>query len=438
MKLPPSIISKKILCDIPNDYGCYLYRFIDTKHELKADYTGIKKDKLPEHGGKPYWSSSTNEEFIKLVQGDEPRFILEILDLRKKEDYDSLQLKEYQMLKEYSDIKNNPATYNLSYGIPPMPDVDRDLLSKKFIEWFDKTIESGMWTSEDGESVAELQAMNTVQIRAKDSPEHIKDIKAELVANGGNTSEMNPVLIFEGVGKIFGFDTDCDVVVGSRHGLNAAKEAKALYMKTNRVPNKVLKDKSELFLRNLASHDNKDDTKLKYLPTKEDGAKLLVNLFNQKGISPDSDIAKEQLQLAYNLKARKLTESIKLAKKRIEEQRRGNQKWHDYNKKECKEISEKRSTDEQLHTTMPSGFLDIYKLLKRIVEDVKKRKYCVIWVHHRNPDALTSWNKREADELKFLYEILNLHRKEKTEMTLELRTLDPWISDTENNYKAVA
>ena len=132
MKLPPSIISKNILCDIPNNYGCYLYRFIDTKHELKADYTGIKKDKLPEHGGKPYWSSSTNEEFIKLVQGDEPRFILEILDLRKKEDYDSLQLKEYQMLKEYPDIKNNPATYNLSYGIPPMPDVDIDLLSKKF------------------------------------------------------------------------------------------------------------------------------------------------------------------------------------------------------------------------------------------------------------------------------------------------------------------
>ena len=438
MKLPPSIISKNILCDIPNNYGCYLYRFIDTKHELKADYTGIKKDKLPEHGGKPYWSSSTNEEFIKLVQGDEPRFILEILDLRKKEDYDSLQLKEYQMLKEYSDIKNNPATYNLSYGIPPMPDVDIDLLSKKFIEWFDKTIESGIWTSEDGESVAELQAMNTVQIRAKDSPEHIKDIKAELVANGGNTSEMNPVLIFEGVGKIFGFDTDCDVVVGSRHGLNAAKEAKALYMKTNRVPNKVLKDKSELFLRNLASHDNKDDTKLKYLPTKEDGAKLLVNLHSKKGISPDSDIAKEQVLLSYKLKSRKLTESIKLAKKQIEEQRRGDVKWKDYTAKELKEIAAKRSTDKELHTTMPSGFLDIYKIFARIVNDVKERKHCVVWLHHKDPDALTSWNIREADELKFLYEILNLHRKEKTEMMIELRTLDPWISDTENNYKAVA
>ena len=438
MKLPPSIISKNILCDIPNDYGCYLYRFIDTKHELKADYTGIKKDKLPEHGGKPYWSSSTNEEFIKLVQGDEPRFILEILDLRKKEDYDSLQLKEYQMLKEYSDIKNNPATYNLSYGIPPMPNVDNSMLSKEFVKWFDERIKSGIWTSKEGESVAELDAMNKVQISFTDSVEHIKDIKAELIKNGGNTSDMNPVLIFEGVGKKFGSDTNCDVIVGSRHGLNAAKQAKSLYMKTNRVPYKVLKEKEELFLRSLAAHDNKDETKLKKLPTKEDGAKVLLNYYNKKQISPDSDIALEQLAMIYDMKTRTTTESVKLAKKQIEEARRGDVKWKDYGKKELKEIAEKRSTDKELHMTMTSGFLDIYKIFGKIVNDVKERKHCVVWLHHSHTDALTSWNKREADELKFLYEILNLHRKEKTEMTLELRTLDPWISDTENNYKAVA
>jgi hypothetical protein len=440
MKLPPSIISKNILCDIPNanDYGCYLYRFIDTKHELEADYTGIKKDKLPEHGGKPYWGSATDEEFNRLVQGDEPRFIFEIREVTTRDNYDSLQLKEYRMLKKYPDIKNNPATYNLSYGIPPMPNVDNDLLSEKFIEWFDETIESGIWTSEKDESVAELHAMETVQIRNKDSLEHIKDIKAELVANGCNTSDMDPVLIFQGVGKIFGFDKDCDVVVGSRHGLNAAKQVKALYMKTDRVPYEYLKDRSELFLRNLASHDNKDNTKLKYLPTKEDGAKLLVNLYNKKKISPDSDIAKEQVYLAYKLKKRKLTESIKLAKKQIEEQKRGNVKWKDYTKKELDDISEKRSTDKQLHTTMPSGFYDIYKLFTRIVNDIKERKYCVVWMHHKDPDGQTSWHKREADELKFLYEILNLHRKESTKMIIEFRTLDPWISDTENTYEAIA
>jgi hypothetical protein len=80
MKLPPSIIEKNILCDLPDNYGAYLYRFVDTKHPQNADYTGIKKDKLPEHGGKPYWSSSKNDEFKELVQGDEPRFKIEILE----------------------------------------------------------------------------------------------------------------------------------------------------------------------------------------------------------------------------------------------------------------------------------------------------------------------------------------------------------------------
>jgi hypothetical protein len=438
MKLPPSIIEKNILCDTPNNYGAYLYKFTDTKHELKADYTGIKKDKLPEHGGKPYWSSATNEEFIKLVQGDEPRFTLEILEVTTRDNFDSLQLKENRMLKEYPDIKNNPDIYNLSYGIPPMPNVDNSMLSKEFVKWFDERIKSGIWTSKEGESVAELDAMNKVQISFTDSAEHIKDIKAELIKNGGNTSDMNPVLIFEGVGKIFGFDTDCDVIVGSRHGLNAAKQAKSLYMKTNRVPYKVLKEKEELFLRSLAAHDNKDETKLKKLPTKEDGAKVLVNLFKHKQISPDSDIALEQLAMIYEMKTRTTTESVKLAKKQIEEQRRGDVKWKDYTKKELKDIAEKRSTDEQLHTTMPSGFYDIYKLFTRIVEDIKERKYCVVWVHHRDPDAQTAWHNRQVDELKFLNDIMNLHHKKKTDMIIEFRTLDPWISDTENNHEASA
>jgi len=440
MKLPPSIIKRKILCDIPNDnnYGAYLYKFTDTKHTAKAPYIGIKKDKLPEHGGEVYWSSSTNEEFIKLVQGDEPRFTLEILEVTTRDNFDSLQLKENRMLKEYPDIKNNPDIYNLSYGIPPMPNVDNSMLSKEFVKWFDERIKSGIWTSKEGESVAELDAMNKVQISFTDSAEHIKDIKAELIKNGGNTSDMNPVLIFEGVGEKFGFKKGSDVIVGSRHGLNAAKQAKSLYMKTNRVPYKVLKEKEELFLRSLAAHDNKDETKLKKLPTKEDGAKVLVNLFKHKQISPDSDIALEQLAMIYEMKTRTTTESVKLAKKQIEEQRRGDVKWKDYTKKELKDIAEKRSTDEQLHTTMPSGFYDIYKLFTRIVEDIKERKYCVVWVHHRDPDAQTAWHNRQVDELKFLNDIMNLHHKKKTDMIIEFRTLDPWISDTENNHEASA
>ena len=45
MILPPSIKEFKVLVDKPDDYGCYMYKFVDTKHELKAFYLGIKKEK---------------------------------------------------------------------------------------------------------------------------------------------------------------------------------------------------------------------------------------------------------------------------------------------------------------------------------------------------------------------------------------------------------
>ena len=41
MILPPSIISKNILCELPNDYGAYRYKFTDTKHPAEAPYHGM-------------------------------------------------------------------------------------------------------------------------------------------------------------------------------------------------------------------------------------------------------------------------------------------------------------------------------------------------------------------------------------------------------------
>ena len=242
MKLPPSIIEKNILCDLPDDYGAYLYKFIDTLHPAKAPYIGIKKGKLPEHGGEPYWSSSTNEEFIRLVQGDEPRFILEILQVVPFKEYNAIQLKEFQMLKQYPNIKTNSDVYNLSYGIPPYSNTDNTIVSDEFLEWFHAMKDSGIWTSKTKEKVSDLALMNTVQIRSTDNQPFVKLLVDELLENGKNTSKMNPVLIFEGVGEKFGFKKGSDVIVGTRHGLEAAKKVKSLDMHTIRVPYEVLKD----------------------------------------------------------------------------------------------------------------------------------------------------------------------------------------------------
>jgi hypothetical protein len=407
MKLPPSIIQRNILVDVPDDYGSYLYKFTDTKHPLQAPYIGIKKDKLPEHGGKFYWGSSENEEFNLLVQGNEPRFIYEILDLRKRADYNYLQLKEYRMLKKYPNIRTNTATYNLSYGIPPVP--ANGMVSEEFLEWYHEMKDSGIWTSKQDESIKYLLDMNTVQIRYEDDPNFVKHLTAEIIKVGGNTSEMNAVLIFEGIGEKFGFDKGTDVIVGSRHGLQAAKKAGSLGMKTIRVPNEVLEDKSEHFLRTLASNDNfAGDIPLRYIPTKEDGAKFLVSLYDAHGIEPTSDIAKHQLDITYGFKTKKKSDAIDMAVTDIKMKKKGNTKWKYWTKDELEDIKRTKTIDDRLAMYMSSGMYDYRKIMIELYNDATLKKRTTIWVyiHHPSTKWKETWKLENSDyekQLKWMF-----------------------------------
>ena len=399
MILPPSIIEVKILVDKPDDYGCYMYRFVDTKHELQSFYLGIKKDKLPNDDGKFYWGSSENDEFNKLVQGDEPRFILEIIDFRKTEDFNYLQLKEYRMLQEYPDIKNNPETYNLSHGIPPVG--KNDLPTEEFFDWFRKTRKSRVW---DGprEKVKDLVKLNAVQIRDKDDPSFVKHISTELDEIGGNPKDMNSVLIFEGVGGKFGFEEGSDVIAGTTHGLKAAKKSKVIELDVTRVPNDVLKDKSEYFLRALAGNDNYDEDPLSYKPNYKDGAKLLVKLFDEHDISPKSDIAKEQVKITYNLKSRSIGDAIKKALTDIEMGKKGNSKWKIWTQDELKSKVVKATNDKRLAISMTSGMYDYRKILSPLASDEEGRKEMIVFIHHPDISSQERWDDENSGHKKEL------------------------------------
>ncbi len=405
MILPPSIIKKEILVDKPDDYGCYMYRFVDSKHELQSFYLGIKKDKLPEDNGKFYWGTSENEEFNILVQGNEPRFILEIIDFRKTEDFNYLKLKEYRMLQEYPDIKNNPEVYNLSYGIPPIG--KNDLPTEEFFNWFRKERESGVWDGKP-EKVNYLVKMNKLQIRDEDSPSFVTDISFELDEIGGNPKDMNSVLIFEGVGGKFGFEEGSDVIAGTTHGLKAAKRSKVIEIGVTRVPNDVLKDKSEYFLRSLAGNDNYDEDPLSYKPTYKDGAKLLVKLFDEHGISPKSDIAKEQLKITYNLKSRSIGEAVKKSITDIEMNKKGDTKWKDWKGEFAEDLNSKivkATNDKRLAISMSSGMYDYRKILSPLANDKEDRKEMIVFIYHPNITYQEIWDEENSHHKKELKKI---------------------------------
>jgi len=422
MILPPSIIKREILIDKPDDYGCYMYNFIDIKHELKTFYLGIKKDKLPDDGGIYYWGTSENEEFNLLVQGNEPRFILQIIDFKKTEDFNYLQLKEYRMLQKYPDIKNNPKTYNLSYGIPPIG--KNNLPTEEYFHWFRETRKSDIWNKKP-EKVQSLLSINALQIRDADDPSFVKDISTEVDIIGGNPKDMNTVLIFEGVGGKFGFEESSDVVAGTTHGLKAAKKSKVIEMKVTRVPYDILKDKSEYFLRALAGNDNYDDDPLVYKPNYKDGAKLLVKLYDTENISPKSDIAKEQLKITYNLKSRAVGESIKKALTDIDMGKKGNTKWKEWTNDELKDICINATTEECLAMWMSSGQIKLLSPFDKIYNDKQGRTKIKVFIHHPNSPSQDKWDEENSEHKKFI----NWLSKPKG-LKITFKELDTEVEDT--------
>ena len=59
-------------------------------------------------------------------------------------------MKEFQILNAVPNIKTNPTTYNLSYGIPPLS--KDDMPTEEYLTWFRDQIDSGIW-DQDPESV---------------------------------------------------------------------------------------------------------------------------------------------------------------------------------------------------------------------------------------------------------------------------------------------
>jgi len=395
-------------------------------------YLGIKKGFLPEDGGEPYWTSSKNKEFKKLIQGNKPLFNVEVIEVNN--DYKFLQMKEHKMLQEVPNIKTNPATYNLSYGIPP---IGKDALpSDEYLEWFRSMVDSGEWVDEDNpESVKSLMKMYTYQVRAKDNKFHVLEIAAELSAIGNNISNMKPTLIFEGVGELFGLPAGSDVVTGKRHGLLAMVKQEVLEAPTCRVPYEILEGKSKYFLKALAGFDNKNSEEIKYDSDYEDGAKLLVELKSETGVEPNSAIAKKQLKIVLGLKGWSIKKAIARAQSDIKTGKKG-KKWRIYTRSELETAQNNADNEEWIGRYMSSGqfkgqtiLLDFYNDNKPDCETAQFRKKMKLIMHHPDVDAKDNYEANISiwlKEMKFWLDDKSF--------TIDIKYLDHEIEDTKNNY----
>jgi len=456
IKLPPSIIERRILVDIPKAYESYLYLTIDTLNPLYPIYLGIKKDLLQEHGAKPYWSSSKNGEFIKLRQTSKDRFINLIIGFA---DYfaDHKQ-QEYKILKDnFTDIKNNKLTYNNSYGMPPVG--KHNIPTEEWYEWYDEQIKSEVWKSPDKVKIENILNYcfhiqpREVEEGSEESNEHIKDIKKKVEAMDGDTINVNDVIIFEDVGFKFPETTKDDAVACTWHGVNGSYQAGAEFIGEVRVPDWVFEDKSSFFIRSAAAHDNAID-ELLLLPKWPECKKSLKDLYDATGIEPESKTALQYLQLTYkNMPSYQIRKGIKKARQAINENEKPHTKHKYYTKEEIKDKIKEQLKDhpDTLCIGMSTGqidrenmedalYKDRHKWGKRIYknqnnrkvketiitgyDEGQNRKKLVVLVHIGEPDHKFKWKREEAMHLEKANFWLNPH-----EYSVEFITLDDRVSD---------
>jgi len=467
IKLPPSIIERRILVDVPKDYKSYLYLTIDTLNPLYPIYLGIKKDKLQEHGADPYWSSSKNDEFIKLRQSSKPRFINLIIGFA---DYfvDHKQ-QEYKILSEnFPDIKNNNLTYNNSYGMPP---VGRDgLPTKEYYKWFGKQLDDKVWKTSVKESPKELLAKAFhIQPREKEkgdveSNSHRKDITKNVKAMDKNTDKLDDVLLFENVAHMFPdlkLDSSTkDAIAGSWHGLNGANDAGALEIGTVRVPDWVFKGKSPFFVKSLAHFHNRK-RRLNLESKAPEVKKYLKDMYDATGIKPDSKVAKEMVKMTYeNMSDYYIKEGIKRALQAIEEDEKPDTK-HKYWERE--ELEKKKKKEEETYPDticeyMSTGKINEWKILSTLQNDMhvwdtrpildknkKKigtekyisgygkglnRKKITALVHVGQPEEKAQWLREKSMKHTTLMFWLQQH-----DFELTFKTLEDRVSDVTANEK---
>jgi len=460
IKLPPTYKERRILVDIPKDYVSYLYLTIDTLNPLYPIYLGIKKDLLQEHGAKPYWSSSKNNEFKKIRQSSIPRLINLIIGFADY--FADHQQQEYKILKDnFPDIKNNKLTFNNSYGIPLIGKAG--LPTEEWYEWYDEQIKSGVWKSEHPEKIENILndcfhiQPREVEEGSEESNEHIKDIKKKVEAMDGDTINVNDVIIFEGVGSKFPETTKSDAVACTWHGLNGSYQAEAEFIGAVRVPDWVFEDKSDFFIRSAAAHDNAID-KLLLLPKWPECKKSLKDLYDATGIEPESKTALQYLELTYkNMPSYDIKKGIKKARQAINENEKPHTKHKYYTREEMNDEIKEQLKDhpDTLCIGMSTGSIDRENMEDALWKDRHKwgkrtyknqngnkcsesiitgydegqnRKKLVVLVHIGEPDHKFIWKREEAMHLEKANFWLNPHG-----YSVEFITLEDRVSDVTEN-----
>jgi len=253
---PPSVKDVEYKTEVPEKYEGFMYKFTNLDHPLKKAYLGIHKGDINDG----YLNSSTSMEFKKLLANSHANVLLEYLEFGS---YELMTVRENDILS-IGRAENPDAWYNKTNGAPRLkvPNFGAVVLLRDQIKNGDYPITK--MTRE------ELEKLLFLQVRVEGDTNLVNTISDKIDERGGDTSECEPIIIFESRGP-GGEDIGGD---GNHTAKGGLKSEKMIDMDVIRIP--------------LAVNIHLTNTELKTLSHQMNSGTAV-----QKNVANDDDLKKQ-------------------------------------------------------------------------------------------------------------------------------------------------
>ena len=269
----PSIKSV-ILGNQPSFYEAYVYLIKDLISGMM--YIGVHKK-----NDKTYWTSMTDKEGLKILQGNEKRIEYKILAYGN---YGTMKNLEKDLIDKHDAVNPKSDFWNKMEGMYHKEPLRMDLVNQTV-----KDIESGKYSKEE-ELVSELIKLPTWQVRNKEyDPGHLKKIKGKIRDAGGSHTNTNPIIILDDRlnSEIY---TETDLRIDGAHTLESERTEGCVYGYTRRLPKEAHEHLSHTEVERVASLLNRDPEIVKLPNDKDTLARILFDTWVRSRIKIDSDV----------------------------------------------------------------------------------------------------------------------------------------------------
>ena len=388
----PSIKSV-ILGNQPSFYEAYVYLIKDLISGMM--YIGVHKK-----NDKTYWTSMTDKEGLKILQGNEKRIEYKILAYGN---YGTMKNLEKDLIDKHDAVNPKSDFWNKMEGMYHKEPLRMDLVNQTV-----KDIESGKYSKEE-ELVSELIKLPTWQVRNKEyDPGHLKKIKGKIRDAGGSHTNTNPIIILDDRlnSEIY---TETDLRIDGAHTLESERTEGCVYGYTRRLPKEAHEHLSHTEVERVASLLNRDPEIVKLPNDKDTLARILFDTWVRSRIKIDSDVNVDFLK-EQNKTSQQRNKIIKIAEelqKAYEYEAEKNVVLIDYKEADKEILKQKETiltTSKALAISQSSSSLRWDRPCEKLQDDKMGRKKLNYIIYH------TSFRAAEddwKDEKKKLVKRLN-------------------------------